>query len=145
VRRAMALRRAETRSGYLHCGAERIWSRCPLSDAGGRERNAVISRIWHGWTRAEDADAYESMLREDVLPGIGRVPGYLGAKLLRRSVGKEVEFVTITQFSDLAAVKQFAGDDYTRAVIHPAARKLLIRFDEHSVHYETTPIAGSNR
>jgi len=97
----------------------------------------MLSRIWHGWTKAADADQYEAMLRADVLPGIHRVQGYLGAYLLRREVGAEVEFVTITQFTDLDAVRAFAGPDYTRAVIHPPARRILIRFDERSVHYET--------
>jgi len=98
----------------------------------------VISRIWHGWTTSgTDADQYEQMLRSEVLPGIHRIRGYLGAYLLRRQAGEEVEFVTITLFSDLAAIRAFAGDELTRAVIHPPARKLLIRFDEHSVHYET--------
>lgn len=98
----------------------------------------MISRVWHGWTKQADADAYEAILRTDVLPGIHRVPGYRGAYLLRRAFGNEVEFVTITQFDDLDAVRQFAGQEYTRAVIHPAAVKLLTRYDEHSVHYETT-------
>jgi len=97
----------------------------------------MISRVWHGWTKAEHADEYEGMLRADVLPGIGRVRGYQGAYLLRRSVGDEVEFVTVTQFDDMDAVRRFAGEDYTRAVIHPPARKILTRFDERSVHYET--------
>jgi len=97
----------------------------------------MISRVWHGWTKAEHADEYEGMLRADVLPSIGRVKGYLGAYLLRRGVGDDVEFITITQFDDMEAVRQFAGEDYTRAVIHPPARKILTRFDERSVHYET--------
>jgi heme-degrading monooxygenase HmoA len=97
----------------------------------------MISRVWHGWTRAADADTYESMLRSEVLPGIHRIVGYLGAHLLRRQVGPEVEFVTITRFTDMDAVRAFAGADETRAVIHPPARKILLRFDEHSVHYET--------
>ena len=97
----------------------------------------MISRIWHGWTKRDDADEYEGMLRSEVLPGIHRIPGYYGAHLLRRDDGDEVEFVTITLFEDLDAVRQFAGADYTRAVIHEPARRLLSRFDEHSVHYET--------
>ena len=97
----------------------------------------MISRIWHGWTGESDADEYEAMMRADVLPGIRRVKGYLGAYLLRRAVGNEVEFVTITQFTDMEAVKGFAGEDYTLAVIHPPARRILVRFDERSVHYET--------
>jgi heme-degrading monooxygenase HmoA len=52
----------------------------------------MISRIWHGWTKKEDADKYEAMLRAEVLPGIHRIDGYHGAFLLRRDDGDEVEF-----------------------------------------------------
>lgn len=97
----------------------------------------MISRLWHGWTTREGADAYEAQLRADVLPGIHRVPGYRGAYLLRREAGAEVEFVTITLFDDMDAVRQFAGADYERAVIHPEAGKLLTHYDERSAHYET--------
>jgi antibiotic biosynthesis monooxygenase (ABM) superfamily enzyme len=65
------------------------------------------------------------------------VEGYLGADLLRRSVGDEVEFITLTRFDSLDAVRAFAGDDYERAVIVDEAHRLLSRFDERSAHYET--------
>jgi heme-degrading monooxygenase HmoA len=97
----------------------------------------MISRIWHGWTSRENADEYEALLRAEVLPGIHRIQGYLGAYLLRRPAGNEVEFITITQFNDMEAVKSFAGDDYERAVIAPGAGRLLTRYDERSQHYET--------
>ncbi|MDQ3843092.1 MAG: antibiotic biosynthesis monooxygenase [Bacteroidota bacterium] len=95
----------------------------------------MIARIWHGFTSINNADEYENMLRKDVLPGIGRVKGYKGAQLLRRNHPDEVEFITITYFDDMAAVIAFAGEDYTKAVIHPQAGKLLTHFDERSVHY----------
>jgi heme-degrading monooxygenase HmoA len=69
----------------------------------------VISRVWHGWTKRANADAYERLLREEVLPGIHRVKGFRGAQVLRRDTGEDVEFVTITQFDSLAAVREFAG------------------------------------
>jgi heme-degrading monooxygenase HmoA len=98
----------------------------------------MISRIWHGWTAMENADKYESLLRADVLPGIHRIRGYTGAYLLRReAANQEIEFLTITQFTDMAAVKAFAGKDYERAVIAPGAGKFLTHFDERSAHYET--------
>jgi heme-degrading monooxygenase HmoA len=96
----------------------------------------MISRIWHGWTKGEDADEYEGMLKAEVLPGIHRIKGFRGAYLLRRQVGADVEFCTITMFEDLAAVRAFAGEDYEKAVIHGPARRLLIKFDERSKHYE---------
>jgi len=99
----------------------------------------MISRVWHGWTRRENADAYENLLRQEVLPGIHRVDGFKGAQLLRRDApnGKEVEFVTITLFDSLDAVREFAGEDYEVAVVPPPARKLLAHFDGRSAHYET--------
>lgn len=96
----------------------------------------MISRIWHGWTHPDNADAYESLLRDTVLPGIWRVPGYRGAHLLRRVGDDEVEFVTITWFDSAEAVRAFAGPDDARAVVPDAARALLARFDERSAHYE---------
>lgn len=98
----------------------------------------MISRIWHGWTTIENADKYESLLRADVLPGIHRVIGYNGAYLLRReAANNEIEFLTITQFTDIAAVKAFAGKDYERAVIAAGARKFLTHYDERTAHYQT--------
>lgn len=97
----------------------------------------MISRVWHGRTTRENADAYEELLRTEILPGIQRVPGYRGASLLRRDVDDEVEFVTITRFDSLDAVREFAGEDYELAVIEPEARRLLSTFDEQSAHYET--------
>ncbi len=98
----------------------------------------MISRIWHGWTKVEDADKYESLLRADVLPGIHRIRGYNGAYLMKReAANQEIEFVTITQFTDINAVKAFAGADYERAVIAPGAGKLLTHYDKRSAHYET--------
>src|SRR2546421_4457015 len=86
----------------------------------------MIGRIWHGWTKkGADAGAYESLLRTDVLPDIHRVPGFRGAHLLRRDAGDEVEFVTITWFDSMEAVRAFAGADETRAVIHGEAGKRL--------------------
>jgi len=96
----------------------------------------MISRIWHGWTKAEHADEYEGMLKAEVLPGIHRIKGFHGAYLLRRPVGNEVEFCTMTIFEDMKAVKAFAGEDYENAVIHEPARRLLTRFDTRSRHYE---------
>jgi antibiotic biosynthesis monooxygenase (ABM) superfamily enzyme len=97
----------------------------------------MISRVWHGWTKPEHADAYEALLRNTIFPWIERVDGYRGAFLLRRDAGAEVEFVTITRFDSLDAVRAFAGEDYERAVLLPEAEALLERYDERSTHYET--------
>lgn len=96
----------------------------------------MIARLWRGWTTLENADAYEDFLRTKMFPSIHRVPGFLGADLLRRDLDGEVAFVTITRFDSLEAVRAFAGEDYEQAVVEPEARSLLSRLDERSEHYE---------
>jgi heme-degrading monooxygenase HmoA len=97
----------------------------------------VIARLWHGWARGANADRYEALLRAEILPDIHRIEGFLGAYLLRRDVDEEIEFVTVTLWQSLDAVRAFAGEDYEAAVVPPEARALLSRFDERSTHYET--------
>lgn len=103
----------------------------------------MISRIWHGWTTPENADAYENLLREEILPGIAQrgIAGYHGAQLFRREEGDEIEFLTILTFESLGAVREFAGENVTHGVVPAKARELLKRFDEHSQHYQPVPLA----
>ena len=96
----------------------------------------MIARVWRGWTSPQNADAYEEFLRTKMFPSIHRVPGYVGADLLRRDAGDEIAFVTITRFESLESVRAFAGEDYEQAVVEPEARALLSRFDQRSEHYE---------
>lgn len=98
----------------------------------------MIGRIWYGWTAPENADAYEALLRSTIFPGIvaRRVAGFRRIELFRRPLGDEVEFVTIMWFDTRDAVKAFAGEDHETAVVPPAARALLKRFDARSAHYE---------
>ena len=98
-----------------------------------------MTRIWHGWTTRENAGAYEELLRSEIFQGIAsrRIEGFRGIDLLRRSHPDEVEFVTIMWFDSLASVREFAGADYELAVVPPAARALLRRFDARSAHYDT--------
>lgn len=101
----------------------------------------MIVRIWHGWTAAASADDYERLLRSEVLPGIHRIDGYLGVVLLRRQEEHdEVEFVTLTFWRSLDALRAFAGSDHEVAVVPDEARMLLSRFDERSAHYDMLPV-----
>jgi hypothetical protein len=56
-----------------------------LDSVEGEEEVTVIARIWRGWTTSENADAYQRIVSEEVLPGIARrnLDGYHGAYLLR--------------------------------------------------------------
>ena len=98
----------------------------------------MIARVWRGWTTSGDGDSYEELLRVEVFPALGaRVPGFRGGCVLRRGRDGEAEFLVVTLFESLEAVRAFAGRDYEVPVIEPEARRLLVRGDERAAHYET--------
>jgi heme-degrading monooxygenase HmoA len=105
----------------------------------------MICRIWHGWTTPANADTYERLLRSEIFHGIAdrEIPGYQGIELLRRPSEPLVEFVTLMWFDSLVAVRAFAGADFEAAVVPPAARALLVRFDARSTHYEVRRPRGA--
>ncbi len=98
----------------------------------------MVSRIWHGWTTPENADAYENLIKTEIFPGIAskNVSGYRGIQLLRRPIDREIEFITIMWFESWDSVKQFAGEDYEKAYVPQKAQKVLSRFDDRSQHYD---------
>jgi heme-degrading monooxygenase HmoA len=102
----------------------------------------MIARIWHGYTKPEHADAYEAMLKPELLPGISKVKGYRGSYLLRRPLEAEVEFITIMIWDSLEAIRNVAGPDYETAVIPEKRRKYLAHFDARSTHYEIASTHG---
>ena len=96
----------------------------------------MIARIWHGSTKPENADAYESMLKPELLPGLSQVAGFRGSYLLRRPNGDEVEFITVILWESLEALKAFAGADYEASIIPEERRRYLSRHDDRAAHFE---------
>ena len=96
----------------------------------------MIARHWRGWTKPENADSYEKLLRETVLPGIEKLEGHQGVLLLRNDAPEESQFIVINFFDSLESVKRFAGNDYRVPVFEPEARQLLSRVDPFANHFE---------
>jgi heme-degrading monooxygenase HmoA len=102
----------------------------------------VIARIWHGYTKPQHAEAYENMLKPELLPGIGHAKGYRGSYLLRRASEAEVEFITIMLWDSIDAIRAVTGPDYETAVIPEERRRYLARYDAKSAHYEIAATHG---
>jgi hypothetical protein len=103
----------------------------------------MIARVWHGYTKPENADAYETMLKPELLPGISKAQGSRASYLLRRNLGSEVEFITIMLWESIDAARTAAGRaDYETAIIPEERRKYLSRFDAKSAHYEIAAVHG---
>jgi heme-degrading monooxygenase HmoA len=99
------------------------------------EQSSGIGRVWHGWTRPEEAARYETLVSDEVLPSMEKLDGFLGAQMMRRDEPDEVEFLVITEWESLDAIKGFAGEDYEKTTIPYDAEQLLARFDEGPLHY----------
>jgi heme-degrading monooxygenase HmoA len=96
----------------------------------------MIARVWRGYTPPESADAYESMLKPELLPGLSTKPGFRGSYLLRRALDGEVEFTTIILWDSVDAIRALTGPDYETAVVPEERRKHLSRYDAKATHYE---------
>ena len=98
----------------------------------------MICRLWRGWTTPANADAYERIVRGEVIPGIEAraIPGFRHIDLMRRELDGEVEFQTLMWFDSLDSIRAFVGEDYAVSHVPAAARAVLERFDERAAHYE---------
>jgi hypothetical protein len=98
----------------------------------------TVCRLWRGWTTPEKADAYERIVRGEVIPGIEarQIPGFQHIDLMKRDLGGEVEFQTLMWFESLDAIKAFMGEDYSASHVPNPAQAVLSRFDERAAHFE---------
>lgn len=98
----------------------------------------AIKRVWRGWTTKGNADTYQQVLLEEVIPGIEakQIEGLKKFEVLRLDHAHEVEFMTMMTFESLAQVIALQGQDYTKAYVPEAAQKVLKRWDLELPHYE---------
>jgi hypothetical protein len=104
----------------------------------------MICRVWRGWTTPENADAYERIVRGEVIPGIEarKIEGFRHIDLMKRDLGRNVEFQTLMWFDSLEAIKSFMGEDYSVSHVPAAAQAVLSGFDERAVHFEVIDRRG---
>ncbi len=100
----------------------------------------MIARVWRGWTSRENADAYEKLLRERVLPALKQRDGYRGGYILRQESNDEDECVVMNVFDSQAAVRAFAGPEYTIPVFEQEARQLLSKVKPVARHDEVKTV-----
>lgn len=94
--------------------------------------------MWHGWTTKENADKYQRVLLDVVVPGIEakQISGHSKFEVLRIEQDDEVEFVTMMTFESLQNVIDFRGEDYKRCYVPEVAQQVLKRWEPEAVHYE---------
>lgn len=103
----------------------------------------MIARMWRGWTRREEADAYADYVIETGIRDYLAAPGNHSAYLLRRDLEDRTEFVTLSFWTSRDAIHRFAGDDIEKAVFYPEDDRYLVEREDRVTHYEVVERRGS--
>lgn len=97
----------------------------------------VITRLWHGRTKIENADEYLNFLKTIGIKDYQSTPGNLSIEVWRKKERDICHFWTVTKWNSVESIQKFAGEDYEKARYYPDDKKYLLEFEENVVHYET--------
>ena len=92
-------------------------------------------RVWTGWIRVGDRDAYQRYLQETGLRAYRDTEGNLGAFASYAELGDECEVRTVSFWRSLDDIRGFAGDDISRAVFYPEDDRFLVRRRDDVEHF----------
>jgi uncharacterized protein len=104
-----------------------------VSDEEGK---SMILRLWKARSSVEKASEYVQYATTKVFPALLAIEGHRGAYLLRRTLNGATEFVVLTLWQSMTAVRRFAGDNPQQAVVDPPARAILASHDDSVTHFE---------
>jgi heme-degrading monooxygenase HmoA len=96
----------------------------------------MIARIWRGATHARDAKAYLEYLDRTGHTEYRRVPGHRRTVTLRRTDDSRAEFVVISFWDSIDAIRAFAGSDVERAVFYPEDDRYLVEREDRVEHFD---------
>jgi hypothetical protein len=98
-----------------------------------------VLREWRAEIRRDLRDEYVRYVKETGLASYLATPGNLGASVAVRDLDEErSEIVTLSWWTDLQALKAFAGPEIGRARYFPQDDRFLLTRPEHVQHYEAT-------
>jgi heme-degrading monooxygenase HmoA len=79
----------------------------------------MIARIWQGRSRPGMGSAYFAYLQETGVKGYRATEGFRDLIILTREIGNATEYVLITFWDSMDAIRRFAGPEPERAVYYP--------------------------
>ncbi len=113
-----------------------------------KDLNAVsILREWRAVIRRESAFQYVEYVEATGVAHYRAAPGNLGAEIAIRDLDEErSEIVVLSWWTDLDAIRTFAGEDVTLARYFPEDSQYLLTRPEHVQHYRSAgPGSWRNR
>ena len=103
---------------------------------GMTNASELTVRTWSATASSTGAWDYIRYFSGTLLPQLRELPGFAGAYLLRRDLDQDgtVELTAHTFWESAEAVRAFAGDDITVAIVEPEAQAMLLGFDRTATH-----------
>jgi heme-degrading monooxygenase HmoA len=93
-------------------------------------------REWRGRAKQSDAARYPEYFRKEFSSQLRSAPGFQGGSLSQREDGDQVEFLVLTRWKSMDAIREFTGSVAENAILDPAAMALLVTYDHSVRHYE---------
>jgi heme-degrading monooxygenase HmoA len=100
----------------------------------------MIARHWRALARRERAAEYIHHLRTETFPAIGKIDGFVDATIERRDLAAGVEFLIVTRWRSMDAIREFAGVDPEIAVVPAKVQAMMLELDARVRHYEVVPL-----
>ena len=96
----------------------------------------MIARLWRGVVPEAMADEYLRYLETTGLKEYRSTRGNRGVYVLRRIERGRAEYLLVSLWESMAAIRRFAGDDVEKAVYYPEDEEFLLELEPKVVHYE---------
>jgi heme-degrading monooxygenase HmoA len=112
----------------------------PTIRNGGR--TMAVLREWRAMIRRDLKDEYVNYVKATGLAGYLSTPGNLGASVAVRDIDDErAEIVTLSWWTDVEAIRAFAGQNFEIARYYHEDDRFLLTRPERVLHYDaTTPV-----
>ncbi len=98
-------------------------------------RDTIVIRIWHGRVLKDKTEAYRDFLVRRAVPDYESVEGNLGVEILMRENGDAVDFLILSYWESVDAIKRFAGEDYEKEKYYDEDKDFLLEFEPNVQHY----------
>lgn len=96
----------------------------------------MIARHWIGITKFEEVENYLAYLHHERFPYVATIDGYVRTEILTRKLEEGIEFLIISYWASLESLKQFAGENYERAVVPEKIQSMFLSYEDTARHYE---------
>jgi heme-degrading monooxygenase HmoA len=95
-----------------------------------------IARVWHGRTPLARADEYRQYLFDAGVKKIASLPGNRGVQMWMRKSEAEAEFMIVSYWDSVGAIKGYAGPTYENVHDLPRDNEFLIDKETKVRHFE---------